>query len=518
MATENSLRSTTLVFISRVLILTMLGSSLAAPAWAKSNRQKKAQEQEEREKKAAQAKAKANTPKIAAAKAAAAAALAAAAAKTNATNMATQLGSLVQCNSQAYAKLVAPKVYVDSAPLDSPGFHIRNETNLIVDVSLEQVGPLYWGMVKPGQTWHKPTGAVWFSIKASYNIDGKEKYDTWDAVWPVVDVTASVIAGVMTGGGATAAAQATTWGATLAKATVEEALQAAVKKAGMAAAKAGYSSVAKAGAEQAAKTGFEQAMTKGAVAATKEVAAKGGLDLAKNFLSSDKASDALYGQYAGAPLGGDTLDLYRITGNAPTPCLAASGEVNWSGTGHGMAKALKIVPEGILRNPGEDRFTLQIDCNSSGVPHADTTNPITVTFFDGNNRLRALPARRPKCNSLHDDSHFYTYAKHVTHVEVRNTGNDDLWMDEVRLIRTRIDRIPTVMKNRTPQYQNRHTDTTVGWWGREDGLGFCVTSDGRTAADIKRFVDPHCWRSVRFKVDAAGDLNANRVDGLVDLH
>ncbi|MCF8179429.1 MAG: hypothetical protein K9J74_13040 [Sulfuritalea sp.] len=515
MPSGNRLDRSRLKLISRVLILTMLGSTLAAPAWGTSTRQKKAKAEEKREKKAAQARAKANAPKIAAAKRAAAAAAAAAAARTNAKNMATLLGSLEKCNSPAYAKLVAPKMYVDPAPLDSPGFHIRNETNLIVDVSLEQVGPLYWGMVKPGQTWHKPTGAVWFSIKASYNIDGKEKYDTWDAVWPVVDVTASVIAGVMTGGGATAAAQATTWGATIAKAAAEESLQVVVKKAGMAAAKAGLNSVAKASAEQAAKTGFEQAMTKGAVAATKEVAAKVGQDLAKNFLSSDKASDAIYGQYAGAPLGGDTLDLYRITGNAPTPCLAASGEVNWSGAGHGMAKALKIVPEGIVRNPGEDRFTLQIDCHSSGVPHAATQNPINVTFFDGNTRLRALPARRPKCNSMHDDSHFYTYAKHVTHVEVRNTGTDDLWMDEVRLIRTRFDRIPTVMKNRVPQYQNRHTDTTAGWWGREDALGFCTTSNGATAKDmIPHAANGRCWQGIRFSVDAAGDLNKNTLQGL----
>jgi hypothetical protein len=56
----------------------------------------------------------------------------------------------------------------------SPGFQIQNKTDYPVLVTLEQVGCLYYGIVKPGEVFQRDTGAVWFTIKASMAPDLKE--------------------------------------------------------------------------------------------------------------------------------------------------------------------------------------------------------------------------------------------------------------------------------------------------------------------------------------------------------
>lgn len=87
-----------------------------------------------------------------------------------------------------------------------PGFEIKNETQMRLQMSLDQVGPLYFGLVDPGKTFVRDTGAVWFTIKAAVNIDPKDQITAWDAVWPVgvftVGVLAAAVAVAVTAGGA----------------------------------------------------------------------------------------------------------------------------------------------------------------------------------------------------------------------------------------------------------------------------------------------------------------------------
>jgi hypothetical protein len=58
-------------------------------------------------------------------------------------------------------------VFAPVSPGVSPGFQIQNKTDYPVLVTLEQIGCLYYGIVQPGQVFHRNTGAVWFTIKAS---------------------------------------------------------------------------------------------------------------------------------------------------------------------------------------------------------------------------------------------------------------------------------------------------------------------------------------------------------------
>lgn len=51
-------------------------------------------------------------------------------------------------------------------PKLSPGFQIQNRTDHDVLVTLEQVGCLYYEVIKPGKIFYRNTGSVWFTVKA----------------------------------------------------------------------------------------------------------------------------------------------------------------------------------------------------------------------------------------------------------------------------------------------------------------------------------------------------------------
>lgn len=82
----------------------------------------------------------------------------------------------------------------------SPGFYITNKTNYPVSVALEQVGCLYYGTIKPGESFDRNTGAVWFTIKAHIQPDGQEPRTDWDCVKPVAAIVGAVLLSAVTAG------------------------------------------------------------------------------------------------------------------------------------------------------------------------------------------------------------------------------------------------------------------------------------------------------------------------------
>ncbi|HEX4961665.1 MAG TPA: hypothetical protein VF173_12550 [Thermoanaerobaculia bacterium] len=82
----------------------------------------------------------------------------------------------------------------------SPGFIIKNDTIWPLQISLNQVGPLYYGIIEPGEYFIRDTGAVWFTIKAAIFLDEKDKITPLTAVLPVVSIVGSVILGAVTAG------------------------------------------------------------------------------------------------------------------------------------------------------------------------------------------------------------------------------------------------------------------------------------------------------------------------------
>eukprot|EP00584_Thalassiosira_punctigera_P009655 CAMPEP_0172526210 /NCGR_PEP_ID=MMETSP1067-20121228/1162_1 /TAXON_ID=265564 ORGANISM="Thalassiosira punctigera, Strain Tpunct2005C2" /NCGR_SAMPLE_ID=MMETSP1067 /ASSEMBLY_ACC=CAM_ASM_000444 /LENGTH=592 /DNA_ID=CAMNT_0013309661 /DNA_START=89 /DNA_END=1867 /DNA_ORIENTATION=- len=74
-----------------------------------------------------------------------------------------------------------------------PGYKVRNDTPWPVEISLWQVGPLHWQLVQPGQWFYSKPGAVWFTLKATINMNNQPSINTWEAIWPIATATISVL-------------------------------------------------------------------------------------------------------------------------------------------------------------------------------------------------------------------------------------------------------------------------------------------------------------------------------------
>lgn len=194
--------------------------------------------------------------------------------------------------------------------MKTPGFIIKNETIWPLQISLNQVGPLYFDVIKPGESFVRDTGAVWFTIKASIIFDDKDKITTWDAVWPIGAITASVLLTVVTAGSAAYAAGpaiAAAGGATGAIAGATTGLSAGALIATSAAAQAlvgaGFSAGASLVVAGAVVGGTTTALTATVSAALKDIFKK----------ENSAVSEA--GCYAGAPWPfRGTVTPYRVTG------------------------------------------------------------------------------------------------------------------------------------------------------------------------------------------------------------
>ena len=187
------------------------------------------------------------------------------------------------------------KTYATERKL-GPGFLVRNETDFDLDISLNQVGPLYYGKVAPGETFYRKTGAVWFTIEASVNIDGEDKYDVWDCIAPALEFSIEVLQTAFSAGSALAI------------------------KGGVAAA---YHSANKISTFEKIWKVIDKANDiKADIESVYEVA---------NFVNENFIEEFTYnskfGCYAGPPWGDHYIKLYTITGGPQAPCIDADGKV-----------------------------------------------------------------------------------------------------------------------------------------------------------------------------------------------
>ena len=98
------------------------------------------------------------------------------------------------------------KLPTPTPPGISPGFQFVNKTDWPVLVKVGQVACLYHGVVPPHTTMTRNTGAVWFTLSASWSSDGKDltkEQEFTDCVAPVAFTVLGVIATAATGGSAT---------------------------------------------------------------------------------------------------------------------------------------------------------------------------------------------------------------------------------------------------------------------------------------------------------------------------
>jgi len=63
---------------------------------------------------------------------------------------------------------------------------ICNATNIILNLALSQVGPLYYqNRVMPGECWKQGVGKVWFTVDASLYTGKEDIYTDWSVARPI---------------------------------------------------------------------------------------------------------------------------------------------------------------------------------------------------------------------------------------------------------------------------------------------------------------------------------------------
>ena len=85
------------------------------------------------------------------------------------------------------------------------GVRIANLTEVPLVYVIKQVGPSYWGVIKPGKRVSRHTGRVWFTVE-TYPYDGTNEPTSWQAVKGPFLVSISAFATVAIGGAAAMAA------------------------------------------------------------------------------------------------------------------------------------------------------------------------------------------------------------------------------------------------------------------------------------------------------------------------
>lgn len=84
----------------------------------------------------------------------------------------------------------------------SPGFYIVNKTDWPIAFSINQTGCIKHGTVPSGGHYLADSGmgAVWYTLKAQVQPDGKDPLSTWDCLKPVAAITGTVLLAAATGG------------------------------------------------------------------------------------------------------------------------------------------------------------------------------------------------------------------------------------------------------------------------------------------------------------------------------
>ena len=223
--------------------------------------------------------------------------------------------------------------YPDSTT--SPGFLIQNRTDHDVLVSLEQVGCLYYGIVKPGQTFYRATGAVWFTVKAAIAPDLKEPTPFTCALRPALMIATVAAAGIS--GGTAAVPMAMLSGMVQGAAYATTAYVESKGATELEAIAAKTAVLAVGGGLTGGLTGIV-AMNNQAVPAVGKALLVGGARAIVSEMNQSKLDKltaeltqtvSLFGQYAGYPWPWDTADrivpIYEITGGPIRTYLQEGG-------------------------------------------------------------------------------------------------------------------------------------------------------------------------------------------------
>ncbi|BGP13075.1 hypothetical protein JCM10213_000920 [Rhodosporidiobolus nylandii] len=71
---------------------------------------------------------------------------------------------------------------------------VRNETSIPLNVSLNQVGPLYYEVLKPEETFERRVPSLPYALEIRPYTSPSTAYTPWSTTWPILAVTGPVVA------------------------------------------------------------------------------------------------------------------------------------------------------------------------------------------------------------------------------------------------------------------------------------------------------------------------------------
>ncbi|KAM0749498.1 hypothetical protein T439DRAFT_357834 [Meredithblackwellia eburnea MCA 4105] len=102
---------------------------------------------------------------------------------------------------------------------------VTNETQVVINVSLNQVGPLMYAVVAPNETFERRVPNVWYNLELRPYTSLTSAYNSWSVTWPIMAIAGPVAAAtslllipvVALAAGGTALASLTGFGAAVAE-------------------------------------------------------------------------------------------------------------------------------------------------------------------------------------------------------------------------------------------------------------------------------------------------------------
>ncbi|KDE02647.1 hypothetical protein MVLG_06806 [Microbotryum lychnidis-dioicae p1A1 Lamole] len=71
---------------------------------------------------------------------------------------------------------------------------VTNETQVVLNVSLNQVGPLMYQVLLPGETFERRVPNVWYALSIRPWTSPETEYSSWSVAWPIIAIAGPVSA------------------------------------------------------------------------------------------------------------------------------------------------------------------------------------------------------------------------------------------------------------------------------------------------------------------------------------
>lgn len=436
----------------------------------------------------------------------------------------------------------------ENSKVKSPGFVFENHTEWPVQISLNHVGCLHHDVVvpmannRPGMlNFGNEVGAIWYTLNLSITPDGKSQIKDKDCIRPIVaevlGAVLSVAQAVLTGGSGAAAF-------------------AIFKQSGIrAAATHILSTTSVTLTYETAKLALKDLIVNAAEKSVTQFVNPSFTQVHQDFLGvkSGFRPVVLYGQYSGYawPFRCNEKPRYKITGgpyfeeiklnNGQSRVMLKDRaltvtKINSCGNkmmaGSKTEKSSDVERQDLLSEAEQiTGYVLEIDCAHRNVSGTQSNDIMEVSFYSGSTLVSQVKERfycSNVANHFLSTGHEKNNTPEITHVVVKNTGSDALFIDAASLVMYQGPKICGDYTNPRDKVVVGNSGNRVYWcdnksrpdnkmeiakWGANRGMGWCLEKNKvapkKWVRKRRDKVIDGCHKGIKFDVVSGNAFSAN---------